>query len=490
MRVTRSLSAVLALTAAAFLAGCGGGGGGSALPAGASVVPEDVAAYVSVITDFGSPQIKRAQALLSRFPASRLLFANARREMAKEGVDFERDVKPALGDELDVVWLDFANDGNDVVALLRPHNEAKLVALLRKGDEPPVHEVVDGWTVLSDDRAKLDRFRQMRGEGGSLNGNGEFQEVVRDLPEGSLVRAFVSGSAIQARIDAALAGNPAASFTASQLPSIKSFGAALAPGSNGVHLDAAARGDFKTATESFRPELPAALPSGAIAYLGFSNLEDAMRRALAKAGEVNPNFDQQRAQLETALGFSLDKDILPLFSGESAVAVYPLSANVPAIAFVQSVSDEDKARRLIGRITALSRLGGNAQVSILPINGAQATEIRIRKDLAFYLAAFRGKIVLATDRTVVSGMASSASKLAGDPAFEKARAEGGLPGETGGFFYLNLRTTQRWLADLVQRTGKPVPRRLRENLEPLRSLLLYSRQEGDRLRLSGFLGIR
>src|SRR5689334_22067991 len=96
-------------------AGCGGGGGGggNALPNAANVVPASAPALISVKTDFSSQQFRNALLLLRKFPDA---LPALRRFGAENGnVDFARDVKPALGPELDVVWLDFKNGGSDVV---------------------------------------------------------------------------------------------------------------------------------------------------------------------------------------------------------------------------------------------------------------------------------------------------------------------------------------------------------------------------------------
>ena len=57
-------------------------------------------------------------------------------ELEQDDVDFEQDVKPALGPELDIVVLDLGQGADapdpEVVALLQPGDPAKLDALLEK----------------------------------------------------------------------------------------------------------------------------------------------------------------------------------------------------------------------------------------------------------------------------------------------------------------------------------------------------------------------
>src|SRR5439155_10584406 len=119
-----SLIAGLALAAA----GCsgGGGGGGNAPPAAAKVVPASAPVLISVKTDFSSPQFRNALVLLRRFPGA---LPALRRLSAENGhIDFARDVKPALGPEFDVVWLDFKNGGNHVIGLTQAQDKAEFLA--------------------------------------------------------------------------------------------------------------------------------------------------------------------------------------------------------------------------------------------------------------------------------------------------------------------------------------------------------------------------
>ena len=50
------------------------------------------------------------------------------------GFDWEKDVKPALGKELDLVGLDLDNGGKDFVALLQPRDESKFADVIRRGN--------------------------------------------------------------------------------------------------------------------------------------------------------------------------------------------------------------------------------------------------------------------------------------------------------------------------------------------------------------------
>src|SRR5919201_761953 len=86
------LLAVLALV----LAGCGGTT--SDIGAGASdLVPGSAAVFIAVDTDPSSSQWQTVDELASKFPDKQKAIDSIKSDMSKQGVDWEQDVRPALG---------------------------------------------------------------------------------------------------------------------------------------------------------------------------------------------------------------------------------------------------------------------------------------------------------------------------------------------------------------------------------------------------------
>src|SRR5436309_15565583 len=122
MRLLR-VGLIAALVFAA--AGCGASKPAGSVPAGASFAPASTVVYLTCVTDPASSQWAKADKLLGHFPGRDKLLASARKESRKDRLTCERDVKPALGAEVDLALLSFDNAGNNVVFFTMPKDEAK-----------------------------------------------------------------------------------------------------------------------------------------------------------------------------------------------------------------------------------------------------------------------------------------------------------------------------------------------------------------------------
>ena len=205
--LTRGLSPALAVLVAVvslIAAGCGGAGAGGgaaegAVPEGASLVPGGVVAYTVVNTDVDSEQWQAAEALLGRFPSGADLLQEVVDGLASEGLDFETDIKPALGSELHLMVLDVPlEQGAELpaAALLRPDDGAKLVELLELvPDGRAAWRLVDGWYIVAMTQADIDRVVSGAGVS-SLADNETFADLFRRITGEAVVRAYVAGSAL------------------------------------------------------------------------------------------------------------------------------------------------------------------------------------------------------------------------------------------------------------------------------------------------------
>lgn len=500
MRMRFAASALLA--ALAFTgAGCGGGGskakpGAAGAPGSAEVIPASAPAYLSVNIDFDSDQLKQADALTKKFPGRAKALAQIRAELAKNGVDFERDVKPALGPEVGVAWLDFADDGDNVVGVMQPKDDARFAALVEKAnksdpDDKVFTAEVGDWTAVADSQAKLDRLKSVQ-NGAKLADDERFKEAFGDLPAEALVKAYANGPAILQAVRGSLPPGAATKGVLSGTPleKLEWVTAATTAESNGIRIAAGAKTGKGGGT--YTSELVNELPAGAWAAVSFNDLASAFRKGLDSVSST-PGFESKRTQLEQAFGFSLENDLLPLFAGEGAVAVYPGAggSRIPTVDVVLKVKDEAKARRVLQRLTALARLSGVGGVRTVTVGGVRATELRVTgSPVAVYYGVSKGLVIATNSRSALGAIGGGGKKLADDPLFEAARSGAQAPDETIGFLYVNLHTVVPAMLDFIA-SAAPSQGLLeaRANIEPLQSFFLYGSRDGDVTRAAGFVGI-
>ena len=488
--------AAVVLAGLALLAGgCGGGGGGNSLPAAADVVPASAAVLISVNTDFSSAQWKRELALMRRFPGAPQLLRRASEQSGN--LDFGRDVKPALGPEVDVVWLDFARGGNDVVALTQPKNKKRFAALIRKGNStgsPLLTTKVGDWTVAADSRAKLAQFRQASSSGKKLADDQAFKDAMAKLDQSSAVRAYVAGGRVQKALDDAFEGGGAPPHLTTEVGRLESLSASAKAEAKGLHFDGAIAIDPALAPEPFAATLPGELPGGALLYVSANSLDDMTRTVLRLVSRSLPNFDTQLSQVEAVLGFSVQRDVLPLLAHEAAFAVYP-ARPLPTFVVVIKVGDTAKAKRIFSRLSGVIALGLNINTKTLPVGGVDVTELDFphapAPPVKTFFAAFEGKFAFTTDEATMRQLIEGPhSTLEDDPAFAAAKKDAGMPGKTTGFAYANLHDGLPFAFRLAAAGGSVIPAEARTNTKPLRTALVYTHEDGKLLRVSGFATIK
>lgn len=470
--------ALVLVVAALSLPAVGCGDGSSPGAAGASVAPAATQVFVSVDTSFDSSEWEAGRSLLGKFPDGDRAVDWVIGELGGKGVDFEEDVKPALGPETDFVALDVAGDGK-VVGLTQPEDKAKLEALLGKSDEPLVSREIDGWVAFSDTEANLDEFERLRADG-TLEDDGEYQKVSGEVADDGIAHVFVAGSA--------LGSTPLAGLFGSDAPSLA---LSLVPQEDGVHIEGAASpasGDLFA--DEFSAELPDQVPAGAFLYAGASDLERQLGTLRDFLAEVAPGIERDIGRAESQIGVSLDEDVFPLFSAESALYLGP-GFPVPETTIVTQVDDEQAALAVIDKLAnEVSEYYGTAELHSVDIEGVQAKELAVNQLFSVYYAAFDGKLVITTSRQGIADLQADGDRLADDEAFKDATEAAGMPSETTGFLYADLDQALPTVFGLMGFSGQSTPDWLERNLEPLQSLVLYGERDGDVAKLVGLLSIQ
>jgi hypothetical protein len=481
--VTARLPLVLLLVLAALAVGCGGSDDASATgsdPA-AEAVPAGALAYVSVNADLESAQWDQLKEHVRRFPDSGRLVDSLLSELADEGVDWERDVEPAIGPEVAIVAVELDDDPEpEPVLLTKPDDEAKLDALLdRARDETAVRKQIDGWQVVGETAAQLEAFERALGEG-RLADDEEFTSAVAELPEEALLKLYVDGDAFA---DAARrAGRPAEVPGFGRLRSIVGSAEAVDAGLKFAGTYEATGGD---AIRSYRPTLLDRVPSGVLAVASFNGASE----QLGQLGELGALGDLEGLgmflpAIEEALGVSFE-DLGRLFAGEGVVYVRQ-AAPIPEVTLLVRVSDADDARRTLDRLATRLAEAADGQTGETTLEDSPAAFVEVNGFRVTYGVA-SGTATITTSRVLEAP--AEGERLADDAEFNEAKEASGLGDETAGFLYVNLQETIALIAGFAGLSGEEVPPELTRNLEALGTLLTHVSRDGDRVDFAALLTV-
>jgi hypothetical protein len=235
---------------ALLAAGCGGAASTSGSSgAGAKLVRSDALAFLAVDTDFGSSQWKQVDSLAKRFPGRDAGLAKLQHSLTKGGVDWNKDVKPALGSEVDLAFVPgMTTKGFAVVGLTKPHDAGKFKTLVKKLNEgdssgpPTVYRALSGgWYALGDSQAHIDQV--LKSGGTALSAESTYKDALAKLPSRALAKMYVNGpqlAKVVQRYEHAR-GSSSAALSQSGLDKLDFFSASLSAESDGLRTHGAVR---------------------------------------------------------------------------------------------------------------------------------------------------------------------------------------------------------------------------------------------------------
>jgi hypothetical protein len=488
-------AAVAACVVVAVAVACGGTTKtGVSGDAGAALLNSRALAYVSVDSDLASDQWQQIDTLLKKFPGRETLLTGIRRGLAEKQLDYDRDIKPALGPEVDAaVYTGATADDVAVVVLTKPDSLDKARALVQKlkaSADPSgttASRVIDGWLIVSDTEANLEQA--LKGSGSSLADDETFKHALGEQPDDGLAKAYVSGPQLAELAGMVYGGSAqkAAAGGPSQfgLDKLKWIAASVAAQDDGIKLE----GDFELsdggfAASSATSELISGVPADALAFVNFHgrNTEDQLRRLRG-----SPEFDQGLKLFEQELGMPLD-DVLALFEHETAFYIRR-GPGLPEFSLVLEAPDTAQALatidRLAKRVATLvpARLGEETQGG-LDVKTLNFGRVTVR------WAGFDGRVLLTTAPTGIADYRASGDKLGDNSTFKDALDAAGAPDKTNGLFYVNVADAVELAKSYAGLGGAMLPADVRENLKPLRSFVAFATSSGDLTKTTAFLEIR
>lgn len=487
----RATALALVVGLALVAGGCGGDSIGAAAD-GAEIVPASAPAFVSIDSNLGSDQWQAADELLKSFPGRSQLLASLSEQLTFSDLDYERDVKPALGDELDLVWLDFEGGGQNVVAITDPKDEAAFRRLIEKTNQsnPPGDELligkVDSWFVVSNSQAKIDRFNEQAASGDKLADDELFKDSLAELPDETLVKAFARGEGFASAFRDLMQGAGAVlQLGQSQEPEF--LAAALSAEGEGFRLEGAARAEQEPAgqPEPYESKLLDDVPGDAVAFLTVRG-GDSFDRQLQQLNS-NPLFRSGLNEFEREVGFPLQR-LLALFENEVALYVRPATP-LPELTLLLEAPNEQAARTTIDLAIAAVTRTRTAQPCHAPTLQPGIKCVELDDDFALRYGVLDGKAVFTTGLDGISKLLSDDERLPDAADFKSSRDAAGLPEEVPGFLWLDLEELLPMILGLAEAADQQLPPTARANLEPLRSFFAWGEVDGRTSSFSAFLQI-
>ena len=482
----------LLATVALAASGCGGGGtSGVSSESGASLVTANALAFVSVDTDLGSSQWQQVDDLSHKFPGRDKALAQLKQELARDNLDWDRDIDPALGPEVDIaVARGPTLDKTAVAFLTKPDDADKFKQLVKKLDgtdsnpNEAVYREVDGWYVVAEDKAAIDRV--LKGSDKALSDNRTFEDALGKLPDDALAKAYVNGEQLAGLIRAAAQeSSTPLDPSAVGLDRLDFIAASLGAEDDGVRLKGAVSGSGSSpfGAGNYASKLIDGVPGDALAFLTFRG--GGTTEQLQKL-QSNPSLAPGLQRLETMLGVSFG-DILDLFTNEVAFYARP-GAVIPELSLVLDPNDRAKALATLDKLAARIAAASGGHVSSGTQAGHQVKTIDFGQ-FAVHYAALDGKVMITSG---VNGIADygSGPKLTESANFKEAKAAAGLPDSNGGFIYLDLESAIPMIESFAGLAGEAPPKEVSANLRPLRSFVAWTAGSGDTRTFDVFLEIK
>jgi Protein of unknown function (DUF3352) len=503
MSFPRLTAALAPACAALLLAACGGTTEKSGVSgdAGASLVRSGALAYVAVDSDLSSDQWEQVDDLLKKFPGHDTWIRRLNRSL-KEGdpsLDYERDVKDALGPEVDVAVIAAASGKPAFALLTKPHSIDKAKALVRKvneGDpdgEQAVSREVDGWLVVSTSDGLIDQVLKGSGSEESLADDASFKAAVRSLPTDALAKAYVSGRELGRFANSFLGGvaQPAAAgpnpLAPLGLDKLDWIGAALDAKGGGIRFQAGVKGAGARLTSAAKPyasTLLAGVPGDALAFLTFQG--GTYRTRLGQLRE-NPQFGQGLRLFERQLGIRLDS-LLTLFSHEVAFYVRR-GAGLPELSLVLEAPDAKAALAIVDTLGERVAEEANTRIYTEQQAGLEVKSVGLSR-VTVHWAGLDGRVLLTTGPTGIADYRAGGEKLGESPGYKDALEAAGAPEKTSGLAYLDLDDGLQLIQNSLAASGGQTPPDLAANLKPLRSFVAYATANGALAKAAAFLEIK
>ena len=418
MRRLISIAALLAC-AAALAAGCGGDDdSGGALESALAYVPANTPFAVAIDTDVEGDRYQALDELLGRFPGGGSIKQSLRQQLetGDEGVSYDDDIKPLLGNPFVVSATDVAsfigNSGDtDFVAAIQVEDQDALDGLIEKTNPEEQGEVAgatvyqdgsttfaveDDMVVFAGSRAQLESALE-RADGDDHLDEDSFEQSLDDLPEDALARSYVD---LRALIEQSTGGEAARRID--WVSALRTLGVTASAEGDSVDIELDLRTEDEELGEEDLPLAPGDEAAQVVqepGELGFglrdpSQVVDFFESAFQSAAPQDfGDYEAGKRAIEQRYDIDLDEDLFGQLTGDLSVSL-ALDGAFSARAEVQ---DADTFGQTVDRLAeALPELGAGLGVTDVTRRG-ELYEARLASGARFVFGMSDGAFVAASN---------------------------------------------------------------------------------------------
>lgn len=451
LRDWRAGAGLLALIAAIVVAVvASGGGSGDAPPAtrAAALVPADALAFVHVSTDADRAAVERALALARRLGAEQALRDQLGGLLQGGGgtaADFDRDVRPWLGDEAalaltpgggttagSLLLLSVTDEDAARAFLARTAGRARRSAYagtaLAAYGNGTVATFLDGFLIVGQQRSVRGAIDRAAGRGRALADDPAYRAATAGAPGDRVADAYATVDGVR-RLLAPQRGLLGLAGALLDQRGLRAAALSLTAEGSGatVRIRAILDPRARRAAPAFTPTLTRRVPRDALAYAGFSGLERAAPLLLGLGGLGGAGGDTgaliaQAGRLLAGSGVSFARDVLPLFGREVAVTVVE-AGGAPAVALLARTPDGERTRAALRRLEpAIAKLfapqgGEPPRFSDVEAGGVEARGLAAGEGVELGYAVTGGTLIVSTSREALAQVVRPRGTIGDNPDF-------------------------------------------------------------------------
>lgn len=451
--------AVIAAVLGVGLARAFGGGSTPAPPdRAAAFVPKGALVYLNLGTNRGSGNWKHTAAAMRKLPLlgqlrDALLGATANSVLGR--LQLDRDVEPWLGNEAAYASLPGNSQG---LLILRVRDEKAALRAIGSSSESyrgvrlsdvgggSVAGITQGWALIGTRDAVRQAIDLRSSAGGSLASDPAYNHLIDGLPRERVLNGWLSGSWLQSHLSTPvklLAGATRASGIQAAAFSFGDDGKRLQVGFRGQAGPGTPAGGGCNGESGTSDGLFSKAPARPALFLGLGGAECILRQMMASPGSAIGRALNGFAARAQKAGVNVDRELLPLLGGDSALSVSP----GPTITLDAGEVPADQGMNVLGRLQPAlidllqpERGGTTPGFSAQRVNGVTALTADLTPGLQLSYAATGGDLLVST---ALSGIAQAGKGRHLDQSKDFKLVLGDRPKAPSAVLFLDL---QKFLA--------------------------------------------